>query len=216
MNHDMQLKQAVLAELSWEPSIAAAHIGVTAENGIVSLSGHVESFLEKQAAETAVRRVKGVKGIAEEIEVRLPFRVKRGDDEIAAAAVSRLGWNTSLPTDAVKVKVEKGWVTLTGQVDWHYQSDAAANDVRSLHGVVGISNRITLKPRVDTTKLSDNIRTALHRSWFFDPKTISVHADGGKVRLTGTAASWYERDVAGMTAWAAPGATSVENNISIN
>ena len=216
MNHDTQLKQAVLAELSWEPSIAAAHIGVTANNGIVSLSGHVESFLEKQAAETATRRVKGVKGIAEEIEVRLPFSVKRGDDEIAAAAVGRLGWNTSLPTDAVKVKVEKGWLTLTGQVDWHYQSEAAANDVRSLHGVVGVSNQITLKARVDTSKLSDSIQNALHRSWFFDPKTISVHADGGKVRLTGTADSWYEKDVAGMTAWAAPGATSVENNISIN
>lgn len=216
MTHDMQLKNAVLAELSWEPSVGAAHIGVTAKNGIVSLSGHVETFLEKQAAETAVRRVKGVKGIAEEIEVRLPFSVKRGDDEIAAAAVDRLGWNASLPTDAVKVKVEKGWVTLTGQVDWHYQSDVAANDVRSLHGVVGVSNQVTLKPRVDTTKLTDNIRTAMHRSWFFNRDTISVHADGGEVRLTGTADSWHEREVAGMTAWSAPGATSVVNNITIN
>jgi osmotically-inducible protein OsmY len=216
MNHDTQLQQAVLAELSWEPSISAGHIGVTAENGIVSLSGHVESFWQKQAAEGAVRRVKGVKGIAEAIDVRLPLRVKRGDDEIAAAAAGRLAWNSSMPTDAVKVKVEKGRVTLTGQVDWHYQSEAAANDVRSLHGVVGVSNQITLKPRVDTTKLTENIRTALHRSWFFDPETISVHADGGKVRLTGTADSWYERDVAGLTAWAAPGATSVVNDISIN
>ena len=216
MNHDVQLKQAVLAELSWEPSIAAAHIGVSAINGVVSLSGHVESFMAKQAAETAVRRVKGVKAIAEAIEVRLPFSVKQGDDEIAAAAAGRLAWNGSIPTDAVKVKVEKGWITLTGQVDWHYQSEAAEYDVRSLHGVLGVSNLITLKPRVDTSKLSDGIQTALHRSWFFDPKTISVHADGGKVRLTGTAHSWYEREVAATTAWAAPGATSVENDILIN
>ena len=107
-------------------------------------------------------------------------------------------------------------MTLTGQVAWHYQSDAAKEDVRWLSGVVGVSNLITLTPRVDTAKLSDNIRAALHRSWFFDPKTITVHADGGKVRLTGTAHSWYEREVASSTAWAAPGATAVENNISIN
>lgn len=216
MLHDNELKKAVLAELNWEPSLSAAHIGVTAEAGIVSLSGHVESFLEKQAAETAVRRVKGVKGLAEGIEVRLPFSVKHGDDEIAAAAVTRLGWNASIPLDAIKVKVEKGWVTLTGQVKWHYQSEAAEEDIRWLRGVVGVYNQITVRPTVDTGKLSDDITKALHRSWFYNPKTIFVTAEGGNVRLTGTANSWHERQVATATAWAAPGATSVENDISIS
>lgn len=216
MSHDSELKKAVLAELNWEPSVAAAHIGVTADAGIVSLSGHVESFMQKQAAETAVRRVKGVKGLAENIEVRLPFSVQHGDDEIAAAAVAHLRWNAAIPLDAIEVKVEKGWVTLTGQVTWHYQSNAAEDDVRSLRGVIGVYNQITIKPTVNTDKLSDDITKALHRSWFYNPKTIFVTAEGGNVRLTGTANSWHERQVATSTAWAAVGATSVENDITIN
>jgi osmotically-inducible protein OsmY len=130
MLNDSQLQQAVLAELKWEPSIAAAHIGVTAKAGVVALTGHVESFMEKHAAETAAGRVKGVKAVAEEIEVRLPFDTKRGDEEIAAAAIERFSWDVSVPPDAVKVKVEKGWITLTGVVDWHYQKEAAEQDVR--------------------------------------------------------------------------------------
>lgn len=215
MSHDLELQKAVLAELSWEPSIKAAHVGVTANAGVVSLSGHVESFMEKHAAETAARRVKGVKAIAEEIEVRLPFHVKRGDDEIAAAAIDRLSWNVSIPRDAVKVTVEKGWVTLTGEVDWHYQKDAAEIDLRGLFGVVGVSSQIAIKPKVDTASLSDDITHALHRSWFFDPKTVWVSATGGDVRLTGTVHTWHDRQVANDTAWAAPGATAVHNEIAV-
>jgi osmotically-inducible protein OsmY len=215
MFNDSQLQQAVLAELKWEPSVTAAHIGVTARGGVVALTGHVESYVEKHAAETAAGRVKGVKAVAEEIEVRLPFEKKRGDEEIAAAALGRLSWDVSVPRDAVKIKVEKGWITLTGEVDWHYQTQAAEQDVRGLLGVLGVSNQTTIKPRVDVSTLSDDITHALHRSVFFDPKEVTVSAQGGKVTLTGTVHSWHDRQVAASTAWAAPGATAVENHISI-
>jgi osmotically-inducible protein OsmY len=215
MFNDSQLQQAVLAELKWEPSVTAAHIGVTARGGVVALTGHVESYVEKHAAETTAGRVKGVKAVAEEIEVRLPLEKKRGDEEIAAAALGRLSWDVSVPRDAVKIKVEKGWITLTGEVDWHYQTQAAEQDVRGLLGVLGVSNQTTIKSRIDVSTLSDDITHALHRSVFFDPKEVTVSAQGGKVTLTGTVHSWHDRQVAASTAWAAPGATAVENHISI-
>ena len=191
------------------------NIGVTASNGVVTLSGHVDSYAKKFAAETAARRVKGVKAVAEEIEVRLPFDTKRSDEDIAAAALDRLAWNVSVPKDSVKVKVESGWVTLTGQVDWWYQKNAVEQDIRPLHGVRGVSNLTTIKPRVDTANLSDEITHALHRSWFFDPQHVHVRADGGRIVLTGTVRSSYERQIAAETAWSAPGATDVENDLAI-
>jgi osmotically-inducible protein OsmY len=215
MPNDNRLQQAVLDELSWEPSVTAAHIGVAADSGVVTLTGHVESFAQKHAAEAAVRRVKGVKAIAEEIEVRLPYATKRSDEEIAGAATRRFEWDVSIPRDAVKITVDQGWITLTGEVDWHYQKDAAGIDVRALFGVTGVSNQITIKPTVNASNISDDIMHALHRSWFFDPQTISVSAQGGKVRLTGTVHSWHDRQVAAATAWAAPGATAVENDIAV-
>jgi osmotically-inducible protein OsmY len=215
MSNDSELKQAVLAELNWEPSVVAAHIGVTSSAGVVTLSGHVNNFAAKWAAEAAAGRVKGVKAVAEELEVRLPGHIKRGDDEIAAAAIERLAWNVSIPLDAIKVKVEKGWVTLTGQVEWNYQREEASQEIRTLSGVTGVSNQTTIKPKVNAANISDDIATALHRTWF-DPKTINVSAEGGKVELSGTVKSWHDREEAEMTAWAAPGATSVVNNISIN
>jgi osmotically-inducible protein OsmY len=215
MSHDNHLQEAVLEELNWEPSVTAAHLGVAANAGVITLTGHVESFAQKHAAETAVRRVKGVKAVAEEIEVRLPYATKRSDEEIAAAAIGRFEWDVSIPRDTIKVTVDKGWVTLTGEVDWHYQKDAASMDVRALFGVVGVSNQVTIKPTVNTSNISDDITHALGRSWFFDPKTISVSAQGGKVRLTGTVSSWHDRQVAASTAWAAPGATAVENDIAV-
>lgn len=214
MSDDMQLKQAVLDELKWQPGVKAAHIGVTAKDGVVTLLGHVESYSEKYAAEKATRGIKGVKAVAEELEVRLPFSVKHDDEDIASAAVSRMNWDSDVPADAVRTKVEKGWITLTGEVDWHYQQEAAADDVRGLRGVVGISNQITIKPRPNTTKIKDDIMLALHRAWF-DPASINVTAHGGKVTLTGSVESWYERDQATSTAWAAPGTTSVENDIAV-
>jgi len=215
MSQDSELQQDVLAEFKWEPSVTAGHIGVTADHGVVTLSGHVDSYAQKHAAETAARRVKGVKAVAEEIEVRLPVETQRTDDEIAAAAIERLAWNVSVPKDSVKVRVENGWVTLTGQVDWWYQKDAVGQDIRPLHGVIGVSNQTTIKPRVNATNLSDDITHALHRSWFFDPENVHVRTDGGKVVLTGTVNSLHERQIAAQTAWAAPGVTNVENDIAV-
>jgi osmotically-inducible protein OsmY len=215
MSQDSQLQQNVLAEFKWEPSVTAGHIGVTAKNGVVTLSGHVDSYAQKFAAETAARRVKGVKGVAEEIEVKLPFETKRSDDDIAAAAIGRLAWNVSVPKDSVIVKVENGWVTLTGQVDWWYQRNAVEQDILPLAGVVGVSNQTTIKPRVDTASLSDDITHALHRSWYFNPDNVRVRAEGGKIVLTGTVQSPHDRQVAAQTAWSAPGATSVENDIAV-
>ena len=215
MSDDHKLQKAVLAQLHWEPSVEAGHIGVTAHEGIVTLTGHVESFAEKHAAEAATRLVKGVKGVAEEIEVRLAFDYRRDDDLIAAAAVDRLLWDVSVPRDAVKVTVEKAWVSLTGEVSWHYQKDAAEQDVRRLFGVVGVSNQISIKPRVDVSNLSDNIMHAMHRSWFFEPKTIDVSTMFGRVTLTGTAQSLHDRQLAVDMAWATPGVTDVVNEIAV-
>jgi osmotically-inducible protein OsmY len=215
MTNDTHLKQAVLDELKWEPSIDAAHIGVTTKDGIVTLMGHVANYAEKRAAEKAALRVKDVKGVAEEIEVKLPFSVKHGDEEIAAAIINRLAWNVSIPKDAVKATVSNGWVTLSGQLDWHYQHDAAADAVRHIWGVTGVSNQIAIKPTANAGDIKSSILTALNRSWF-RPEHIDVSASNGKVTLSGNVENWSERALAGTTAWAAPGVTSVANNIHVH
>jgi osmotically-inducible protein OsmY len=215
MMDDKHLKQAVLDELKWEPSVNAAHIGVTAKDGIVTLMGSVDSYAEKHGAETAALRVKDVKGVAEEIEVKLPSHVQHGDAEIAEAAVNRLAWNVSVPKDAIKVAVSKGWVTLSGSVHWHYQHDAAADAVRTLWGVTGVSNRITIKPTANASNIKADIEDALNRSWV-SPENISVTTRDGMVTLSGTVDYWDERALAGSTAWAAPGVTSVTNDIRVD
>jgi osmotically-inducible protein OsmY len=215
MSQDTHLQLSVLAELEWEPSITAAHIGVAASAGIVTLTGQVESYAQKHAAEAAARRVKGVLAVAGELEVQVPFERKRDDSDIAAAIVDRLAWDVSVPRDAVKVGVEAGWITLTGEVDWNYQRKAAEQDVRRLHGVVGVSNQVTLKSRANAANISNDISYALHRSFFPDPDAITVTAVGGKVRLTGNVHSWHARQVAGETAWGAPGAADVENLLAV-
>jgi osmotically-inducible protein OsmY len=216
MSNDNHLQRAVQAELNWEPGITAAHIGVAAEDGVVTLTGHVDTFAEKHAAEVAALRVRGVKAVAEEIEIRLRPETQRTDDEIAAAAVERLAWDVSVPPDAVRVAVESGWITLSGEVEWHYQKAAAEEDMRRLFGVVGVTSRVAIKSKIQTSNISDDIMHALHRSWFFDPKTINVTSVGdGTVRLTGTVHSSHERQVAAAAAWAAPGVTEVENDITV-
>jgi osmotically-inducible protein OsmY len=191
--------------------VTAAHIGVTANAGVVTLTGHVETYAGKQAAETAARRVRGVKAVAEEIQVELPFERIRGDDAIAAAVIERLARDTYVPADAVSVKVEQGWVTLTGSVTWHYQKEAAGEDVARLHGVVGFANQVVVSPAVDASDITRKIREALHRSWLSDDENVTVRADGGHIHLIGTVGSAYERQIAR----AAPGATSVTNDLAI-
>lgn len=215
MNADHKLKTAVLDELAWEPSVDADHIGVTAEDGVVTLTGHVTSFWEKTAAEKATRRVKGLRAMAEEIEVRLPSDARYSDSEIAKAAIHRLDWDASIPKNAIKVKVENGFVTLTGEVGQNYQHDEAARSIRSLSGVVAISNQITVKPQLNTSKIKDDIRQALHRTWYAHDH-VHVTAKDGIVHLTGNVASWQDRRMAETTAWRASGTTSVVNDIQID
>lgn len=215
MFNDNQLQQDVLAELKWEPSVTAAHIGVTAKNGVVTLSGHVDNYMSKYAAERAARRVQGVNGVAEEIEVHLPYDNKKTDDEIAAAVLDRLAWNVMIPRNAIKVKVEKGFVTLTGEVEWHYQQQAANLDVQHLHGVVGVANNVTLKPERAAEDISANIKAALKRSWYTRPDSIRVTDNFGKVKLSGVVHSPHARYVAAETAWNAPGTMSVENDLVV-
>lgn len=215
MSQNDQLQQAVLAELRWEPSVTAAHIGVAANAGVVTLTGHVDNLIEKLAAESAARRVRGVKAVVEEIEVRLPFEGIRTDEDIAAAVLERLAWDVSVPHDAVEVKVGSGWVTLSGEVEWQFQRIAAADDAHKLSGVRGVSNQITIRPTINASILSDDITHALHRSWFFDPMTVTMAVEGGTVRLAGTVRTLHERQVAGATAWSAPGVTDVINEIEV-
>ncbi len=215
MFDDIKLQKAVLAELNWDPSVPAGQIGVTANGGVVTLTGHAGSYAAKYAAERAAARVDGVKAIAEELEVQLEDRFKRGDEAIAGAIVERLSWDTTVPKDAVKAQVEDGWVSLRGEVRWHFEKEAAETAVRTLAGVVGVINHVTVTPRVDVVDVGNDIRTALHRSWFFDGDTIKVAVDGGTVRLTGSVDSLHDRRLAEKTAWAAPGAVKVENMLEV-
>jgi osmotically-inducible protein OsmY len=215
MLDDKQLKQEVLNELTWDPRVNVAHIGITAKGGVVTLTGHVEKYAEKLAAENAVRRVKGVNAIAEEIEVRVPFDVRHDDQQIATNAANRLKLDASLPKESITVKVEKGWVTLMGQVDWRYQYEAAAAEIRELWGVIGVSNQISLRAVPRSANIEFDINTALHRSWL-NPMNVNVAVNGGGVTLSGSVNGWSEREQAELTAWAAPGVTSVTNNILVH
>ncbi|MGJ4859714.1 BON domain-containing protein [Labrys sp. La1] len=215
MSNDSKLQQAVLDELAWEPSVAAGHVGATAEDGVVTLTGHVASFAEKGSAEMAARRVKGVKAVIEHIEIKLPGDVRISDDKIAASAAFRLNEDVYVPSASVQAVVEDGWITLNGEVKWNYQKEAAEQCVWRLPGVLGVTNFITIKPQVNVSNISDDITHALDRSWFFDPQTIQVSAEGGQVKLTGTVKSQHERQIAAATAWRAPGVTDVSNDLVV-
>ncbi|GBD47812.1 transport-associated protein [Methylopila sp. Yamaguchi] len=201
-------------ELEFEPSVNAAHIGVAVRDGVVTLTGHVASYAEKIAAEKATQRVRGVKAIAEEIEVRYPYDGKRSDEEIAKRAVNVLDWNTQVPT-SVKVKVERGWVTLSGVADWQYQREAAEFSVRKLDGVVGVTNTIALKDRPKAADVQKKIEDALKRNAALDAAAIHVTVANDKVSLTGRVHSWQERRIAEQAAWSAPGVKSVDDAISV-
>ena len=213
---DQSLRQSVLDELAWDPSVTEAHIGVTARSGVVTLTGHVGSYSEKCAAEHAVGRVSGVKAIAEELEIRYLYGVGHGDEDIAKQALNVLSWDLSVPKDKVKVMIDKGWVTLIGDVNWYYQKHAAEMDVRKLLGVLGVSNRIAIKPNARVSDVRKEIEAAFERNAEFAADNISVSIDGGEVTLSGKVDSYYERTLAEKTAWSAPGVTQVNDLITIN
>ena len=215
MGKDSQLQSAVLDELRWEPSINAADIGVAAKESVVTLTGFVRSYPEKQSAERAAKRVVGVKAVAEEIEIRLPGIFERTDSDVAKSAIAALAWNVTVPRDSVKVMIERGWVTLDGEVGWQYQRMAAENSVRNLLGVKGVSNLIQIKAIIDTADLKAKIEQALIRNAQFDAQQINVEAVDGKVVLRGQVRSWAEREEAEHVAWSAQGVTKVENAVTI-
>lgn len=215
MKTDADLKRDVTAELTWDPAVDATHIGVAVSNGVVTLTGHLETFAEKYAAARAVQRVAGVRAVALEIDVRLAPDHRRTDTDIAINAEQALRWNTIVPIDSVRPTVEKGWVTLRGQVDWDYQRRAAEKAVRPLMGVIGLSNDIKLRVRPKAEELSQRIEDALKRQALREAKNISVTVDGGTVKLKGTVHSWHERDAAQGVAWSAPGVSAVVNELTI-
>ena len=215
MKTDAQVQQDVIAELKWEPSINAAQIGVEVKDGIVTLAGHVSSYAEKWDAERAAQRVSGVRALAVEMDVKLPGSSKRNDADIARSAQDVLQWTAYLPKDSVKVMVEGGWITLSGEVDWEYQRQAAAGGVRYLMGVTGVSDQIVVKPKVSLSAVKSDIEAALKRRATADAQKISVGVRGADVTLTGTVHSWSERDLARNAAWGTPGVRNVVDKITI-
>lgn len=212
---DHQLRQDVIDELDFAPSVNAAQIGVGVHAGVVTLSGFVSSYGEKLAAERATRRVKGVRAIAEEIEVRVPSDRKVADDEIAERAIAILKWRVGVPSEQIAVKVEKGLVTLSGDVDWRFEKREAEAAIHALSGVVGVLNRIVVSSAALVPEVKEKIEQALRRSAELDASRITVQTVGGKVVLSGTVHAWYERGIAERAAWSAPGVIDVQDNIQV-
>lgn len=213
--NDITLRQNILDELEFEPSIDAAEIGVIAANGIVTLTGHVRTYAEKEAAERVVQHVKGVRGIAEEIEVRIFGAKETDDDDIARRAVKMLDWHVSVPNQAVTVRVQKGWLTLSGKVEWQYQKNAAYDAVKDLSGVVGVSNIVEVKPHVSGSDVKRRIENALERAAELEAQSIKVDVHGSKVTLKGKVRTWSERQAAERAAWSAPGVSMLDDQLSI-
>lgn len=215
MKTDSQLQKDVLAELAWDPSINATHVGVAVNDGVVLLSGHLDTFSEKHAVEMAAQRVAGVRAIAVELDVKLEPHHQRSDTEIAAAIETALEWHALVPQDRIQVKVEKGWVTLRGEVDWDYQRHNAEIAARPVTGVRGLTNHITLRERKTTEYLAQRIHDALARHAQAQADQIQIAVDAHTAVLRGTVTSMAESSAAQAAAWTAPGISRVVNELRV-
>lgn len=215
MKTDQQLQQDVMDELKWDPLLTASEIGVSVKNSVVTLSGYVNSYSKKLAAENAAKRVKGVRAVAEDIEIRLGMDGRRNDTEIAQAALNALKWNTNVPDERIKLKVENGWVNLEGDVDWQFQKSTAENAISNISGVRGIRNLITITPKVNISGVENRIKNALQRSAAIEAGNIAVRAEGNKVILKGKVRSWAERREVERAVWSTPGVAEVEDDLLI-
>jgi osmotically-inducible protein OsmY len=213
---DAEIQKDIVDELRYDPSFEDDDIAVSVRDGVVTLAGYVKSYMDKWHAERVVSRVKGVKAIANDLDVHLPVSSERPDPEIARAAVDALKWNISVPHDRIKVKVEKGWVTLEGDVDWYFQREAAERTVRSLTGVRGVTNLVTVKARPTPQDVKEKIKESLQRGVQFDADRITVEVDGHKAILKGTVRSYAEWRDAERAARNAPGITEVENRLVVD
>jgi osmotically-inducible protein OsmY len=211
---DKTLRQQLIDELDFEPSIDSANIGVAVDDGVVTLTGHAPTYAQKTMAANVAKRIKGVRAIVQEIDVRPPF-AGEGDEDIARRALNVISWDVTIPRDAIKVQVAHGFVTLTGEVDWDYQRRAAEHDVRKLSGVVGVANAIAIKAKTDEGDIKRRIEDALERNADIEASGVSVEVKDGRVILQGKVRAWYERDVLERAAWSAPGVKSVEDHITV-
>ncbi len=215
MTSDAALRSDIEEELDFEPSLDASGIGVSVKEGVATLSGHVSTYAQKVAAERAVARVKGIRAVAEEITVRLSLLVRHDDDEIALRAANLLAWTLHVPEDTVHVKIEKGWVTLTGDVDWQYQKHSAELAVRRLGGVMGVSNSINIRPHATVKDVRAHITEAFRRNAELESSGITVSVEGGKITLSGRVKALHERRTAENAAWGISSVTEVVDNLIV-
>lgn len=215
MKSNEDLQKDVLDAIKWEPLLNAAEIGVTAKDGIVTLTGVVDSYVKKLEAEDAARNVSGVKAVVEKIEINFGHSGKKSDDDIATDVVNALQWNWAIPYDKVHVKVEDGWITLEGELEWNYQREAAKKSVDHLVGVKGVKNFLRVKSETHDEIEKKDIERALLRNWSIDDQNIQVAVAGNRVTLNGIVNSWYQKDQAGRIAWNAPGVWAVDNELVI-
>ena len=215
MKSDSKLREDILAELDWAPEINANEVGVAVKDGVVTVTGHLETYAEKWAVEKALTRVAGVRALAMELDVRLSPDHQRSDTDIAKAAEEALKWHTHVPLDAIRVTVDHGWLNLQGEVEWGFQRDSAVKAVRDLRGVVGLNAEITLRKKPTQANVEQRITEALTRQTLREARHLNVGIQGGVVTLRGKVHSWHERDAAQGAAWSAPGVSVVVDEMTI-